>query len=78
MEVAVATSTVVPRRGCERRPRLVDLVDPIDLSPCRLHVSSIQPMHGLDSGDRMDVRLSSESATRGKGACGTRLQVFGR
>ena len=41
-----------------------------------IHVSSIQPMHCLDSGDRLEVRLSS--ATRGKGACGTRVQVFGR
>jgi len=41
-----------------------------------IHVSSIQPMHCLDSGDRVEVRLSS--ATRGKGACGTRVQVFGR
>ncbi len=33
-------------------------------------------MHCLDSGDRPEVRLFS--ATRGKGACGTRVQVFGR
>ena len=33
-------------------------------------------MHCLDSGGRLEVRLSS--VTRGKGACGARVQVFGR
>ena len=40
----------------------------------QIHVASIQPMHFLDSGGRLEVR--GTSASRGKGSCGTRVQVF--
>ena len=42
----------------------------------QIHVASIQPMHFLDSGGRLEVR--GTSASRGKGSCGARVQVFGR
>ena len=42
----------------------------------QIHVASIQPMHFLDSGGHLEVR--GRSASRGKGSCGARVQVFGR
>ena len=40
------------------------------------HVASIQPMHSLDSGRRLEVRVTS--ASRGKGSYVARVQAFGR
>ena len=42
----------------------------------QIHVASIQTMHSVDSGGRPEVRVTS--ASRGKGSCGARVQVFGR
>jgi hypothetical protein len=42
----------------------------------QIHVASIQPMHFIDSGSRLEVR--GTPASRGKGSCGARVQVSGR
>ena len=42
----------------------------------QIRVALIQPMHGHDSGGRLEVPVTS--ASRGKGSCGARAQLYGR